>query len=68
MAKPDYKTLLGQIASETDSDQKQVLIDKCYVFLEPLTQEEEDLFAYSVRGYFADNPDDDKNSFVGVYL
>ena len=68
MAKPDYKTLLGQIASETDSDQKQVLIDKCYVFLEPLTQEEEDLFAYSVRDYFADNPDDDKNSFVGVYL
>lgn len=68
MAKPDYKTLLSQIASETDSDQKQILINKCYVFLEPLTQEEEDLFAYSVRGYFADNPDDDKKSFVGVYL
>ena len=68
MANPDYKTLLGQIAAETDSDQKQILINKCYVFLEPLTQDEEDLFAYSVRDYFADNPDDNLKSFVGVYL
>lgn len=68
MAKPDYKTLLGQIAAETDPTAKQALIDKCYVFLEPLTEEEEDLFAYSVRGYFDDNPDDNLNSFVGVYL
>ena len=68
MANPDYATLLGQIAAETDSDQKQILINKCYVFLEPLTQDEEDLFAYSVRDYFADNPDDNLKSFVGVYL
>mgnify|MGYP001384387817 CR=1 FL=1 len=68
MAKPDYATLLGLIAAETDPTAKQALIDQCYVFLEPLTEAEEDLFAYSVRDYFADNPDDDKKSFVGVYL
>lgn len=68
MANPDYKALLGQIAAETDPTAKQALIDKCYVFLEPLSQDEEDLFAYSVRDYFADNPDDNLKSFVGVYL
>ena len=68
MAKPDYKTLLGLIAAETDPTAKQALIDQCYVFLEPLTEAEEDLFAYSERGYFADNPDDDLNSYVGEYL
>lgn len=68
MAKPDYATLLGLIAAETDPTAKQALIDQCYVFLEPLTESEEDLFAYSERGYFADNPDNNLNSYVGEYL
>tara|TARA_Y100000389_G_C17470122_1_gene529653 strand:- start:8919 stop:9125 length:207 start_codon:yes stop_codon:yes gene_type:complete len=68
MAKPDYATLLGLIAAETDKEARQALIDQCYVFLDPLTESEEDLFAYSERGYFADNPDDALNSYVGEYL
>jgi hypothetical protein len=68
MAKPDYATLLGLIAAETDPTAKQALIDQCYVFLEPLTESEEDLFAYSERDYFADNPDNALNSYVGEYL
>ena len=38
MAKPDYETLLGQIAAETDPTQS-VLEAQCFVFLEPLTEE-----------------------------
>ena len=71
MAKPDYETLLGQIAAETDPDRKQELIDECYVFLEPLTEAEEDLFGYVPRNYYENNPgtDDDGNfiSYIGVY-
>ena len=67
MAKPDYETLLGQIAAETDPTAKQALIDQCYVFLEPLTEYEEDLFSFTFRDYIADNPTDDGESFVGKY-
>tara|TARA_B100002019_G_scaffold283492_1_gene289955 strand:+ start:32 stop:274 length:243 start_codon:yes stop_codon:yes gene_type:complete len=71
MAKPDYATLLGQIAAETDPTAKQALIDECYVFLEPLTEAEEDLFGYVPRNYYENNPgtDDDGNfiSYIGVY-
>jgi len=78
MAKPDYATLLGQIAVETDPVVKQQLIDQCYVFTEPLTNEEKDLFGYINSDYFVDNPSatesflDDgvlkAKSFVGVYF
>ena len=78
MAKPDYATLLGQIAVETDPTVKQQLIDQCYVFTEALTDEEKDLFNYVSNDYFADNPSttefflDDgvfkANSFIGVYF
>ena len=40
MAKPDYATLLGQIAVETDPTAKAVLEAQCFVFLEPLTEAE----------------------------
>lgn len=32
MSKPDYATLLAQIAAETDETTKQNLINQCYVF------------------------------------
>jgi len=73
MAKPDYATLLPQIAAETDAVKKQALIDECYQFNEPLTQEEEDLFAYINSGYIQDNPNATDGtpetfiSHVGVY-
>lgn len=56
MAKPDYATLLGQIAQEEDSDTKQLLITQCYVFEELLTAEEIDLFNYFQSGYIENNP------------
>ena len=56
MANPDYATLLPQIAAETDAVKKQALIDECYQFRVPLTQEEEDIFAYINSGYTQDNP------------
>ena len=46
MAKPDYETLLGQIAAETDPTAKAALEAQCFVFLEPLTEAEKELFAY----------------------
>jgi hypothetical protein len=72
MAKPNYASLLAQIAVEADADTKQALIDQCYVFTEALTEEEEDLFSYVARDYFEDNPGDDAQgnfvSYVGVYF
>lgn len=68
MGNPDYARLLPLIAAETDSDKKQALIDECYVFAEPLTQEQEDLFAYMSREYVVDNPDSDGLSYVGKYF
>ena len=56
MSNPDYATLLPQIAAETDAVKKQILIDQCYQFNVPLTEAEEDLFAYINSGYIQDNP------------
>lgn len=73
LTNPDYATLLPQIAAETDAVKKQALIDECYQFKVPLTQEEEDLFGYINSGYIQDNPNasdgtpDAFISHVGVY-
>lgn len=73
MANPDYATLLPQIAAETDAAKKQLLINQTYQFNSPLSQAEEDLFAYINSGYTQDNPNatdgtpDAFISYVGVY-
>tara|TARA_Y100000389_G_C17309516_1_gene437228 strand:+ start:355 stop:591 length:237 start_codon:yes stop_codon:yes gene_type:complete len=70
MAKPDYATLLGQIASETDPTAKAALEAQCYVFTEALTAAEEELFGYVNDNYLLFNPGTEDNSFksyVGVY-
>tara|TARA_B100000579_G_scaffold347289_1_gene300325 strand:- start:14350 stop:14535 length:186 start_codon:yes stop_codon:yes gene_type:complete len=59
MAKPDYATLLPQIAAETDSDAKQLLINQTYIFTEELTQAEKNLFGYVDSDYLPIN-------YVGV--
>jgi len=65
MAKPDYATLLGQIAQEANTEIRDALIEECYVFDEPLTDEEKQLFSYVFDGYVEDNPGyDDANTFV----
>ena len=70
---PDYATLLPQIVSETDATEKQLLINQTYQFNSPLSQAEEDLFAYINSGYIQDNPNatdgtpDAFISYVGVY-
>lgn len=70
---PNYAVLLPQIAAETDPTLKQSLIDQCYQFRVPLTQEEENLFAYINSGYIQDNPNatdgtpDTFISHVGIY-
>ena len=62
MANPDYATLLPQIAAEADSDAKQLLINQCFQFNEPLTLEEQSLFSYTTpdgienNDYIIDNP------------
>lgn len=70
MAKPDYATLLGQIASETNPTAKAALEAQCYVFTEALTAAEEELFGYVNNNYLLFNPGTEDNSFksyVGVY-
>ena len=70
MAKPDYATLLGQIASETDPTAKAALEAQCYVFTEALTAAEAELFGYVNDNYLLFNPGTEANSFksyVGVY-
>ena len=70
MSKPDYATLLGQIASETDPTAKAALEAQCYVFTEALTAAEEELFGYVNDNYLLFNPGTEANSFksyVGVY-
>ena len=70
---PDYATLLPQIASETDATEKQLLIDQTYQFNSPLSQAEENLFAYINSGYIQDNPNAIDGtpsafiSYVGIY-
>jgi hypothetical protein len=71
MTKPDYKTLLAQIAQETDPVRKQELIDECYVFTEELTDEEKELFGYMNDDYVEKNPGIAGNmfsSYVGIYI
>ena len=60
MANPDYATLLAQIASES------ALIAQCYVFLEPLTETEEQLFDYLAKGYYEDAAGT-TTSYIGTY-
>ena len=66
MANPDYATLLAQIASESDATAKAALIAQCYVFLEPLTETEEQLFDYLAKGYYED-ADGTTSSYIGIY-
>jgi len=68
---PDYATLLGQIAAETDPLIKQQLIEQCSVINEILTEEEIELFNYIESNYIEDNPGERGNSFssyVGIYI
>jgi hypothetical protein len=53
---PNYASLLAQIAAETDPTTKQNLIDQCYQFVEPLTEDEQELFEYVEFGYIDGNP------------
>ena len=71
MAKPDYATLLGQIAVETDPKKKATLEAQCFVFNEPLTEAEEELFGYVNNNYIRFNPGEEANkfkSYVGTYF
>ncbi len=56
MSKPNYASLLAQIAAETDATAKAVLEAQCYQFPEPLTAAEEDLFNYVSTDYIIGNP------------
>ncbi len=56
MSKPNYASLLAQIAAETDPTAKAVLEAQCYQFPEPLTAEEENLFNYVSTDYLIGNP------------
>jgi len=51
----------------TSGAAKQSLIDQAYVFNEPLTNAEKELFEYASFDYVTDNPASDGNSFVGDY-
>ena len=71
MANPNYASLLAQIATETNPTAKQALIDQCYIFTEPLTDSEKELFNYMNSGYIENNPGIVGNSFasyVGIYF
>jgi len=71
MANPNYASLLAQIATETNPTAKQALIDQCYIFTEPLTDSEKELFNYMNSGYIENNPGIVGNSFasyVGIIL
>ena len=71
MANPNYATLLAQIAAESDSNAKQVLINQCYVFETTPSESEQNLFNYVENGYVETNPgtadDSSFSAFVGVY-
>ena len=66
MAKPNYASLLAQIAAETDPTAKAALEAQCYQFLEPLTAEEENLFNYVSTDYLEDTPGT-TSSYIGIY-
>ena len=70
MAKPDYETLLSQIAAAS-GDTKTALELQCYVFEEELTDTEKNLFNYVSDEYLSSNPGTDSGTFksyVGVYF
>ena len=56
MSKPNYASLLAQIAAETDPSAKAALEAQCYQFPEPLTAAEENLFNYVSTDYLIGNP------------
>ena len=69
MAKPDYATLLSQIAAAS-GDTKTALEAQCYVFEEALTDTEKNLFNYVFDEYLTPNPGTESGTFksyVGVY-
>ena len=69
MAKPDYATLLSQIAAAS-GDTKTALEAQCYVFDEELTDTEKNLFNYVFDEYLTPNPGTESGTFksyVGVY-
>lgn len=70
MAKPNYIEIANNIANETDPTIKQGLLDQLYVFIEPLTPQEKELFDYVQEGYIENNPaviDGEFTSYVGIY-
>ena len=70
MAKPDYATLLSQIAAASGAA-KTALELQCFVFEEALTDTEKNLFNYVSDEYFLFNPGTDSGTFksyVGVYF
>jgi hypothetical protein len=66
MSKPNYASLLAQIAAETDPTAKAALEAQCYQFPEPLTTEEENLFNYVSTDYLEDTPGT-TSSYIGIY-
>ena len=66
MAKPNYVSLLAQIAAETDPATKAALEAQCYQFPEPLTAAEENLFNYVSTDYLEDTPGT-TSSYIGIY-
>ena len=66
MSKPNYASLLAQIASETDATAKAALEAQCYQFPEPLTAAEENLFNYVSTDYLEDTPGT-TSSYIGIY-
>ena len=71
MANPDYASLLAQIAAESDSSAKQVLINQCYVFETTPSESDQNLFNYMSTSYVETNPglaaDSSFSGYVGVY-
>ena len=71
MANPNYATLLAQIAAESDSNAKQVLINQCYVFETTPSTSDQNLFNYVATNYVEPNPgtadDSSFSGYVGVY-
>ena len=72
MANPDYLAIAEQIKNTAvGSAARAALVAQLYVFEEPLTEAEEDIFGFIDRDYFEDNPGDDDAgnfvSYIGVY-
>ena len=70
MANPDYATLLPLIAAASGAA-KTALEAQCFVFDEPLTDTEKNLFNYVFDDYLTFNPGTESGtykSFVGIYF